>query len=89
FTFTIKVDGTKTITEYSYVDGSTEGYGNQMAQAAKDLTGKSLADVQGYLNNAGGVLNTGATRSNELCYNAAAFALANYDAIINAAKEGN
>lgn len=89
FTLTIKVDGTKTITEYSYVDGSTESYGNQMAQAAKDLTGKSLADVQGYLSNAGGVLNTGATRSNELCYNAAAFALANYETILNAAKEGN
>ncbi|MDE5765956.1 MAG: hypothetical protein K2I17_02160 [Clostridia bacterium] len=89
FTLTIKVDGTKKITAYSYVDGSTESYGNQMAQAAKDLTGKSLADVQGYLNNAGGELNTGATRSNELCYNAAAFALANYEKIISAAKEGN
>ena len=90
FTFTIKVDGTKTITEYSIdVNGSTGTYGNQMAQAAKDLTGKNLADVQGYLNNAGGVLNTGATKSNERCYNAAAFALANYEKILNAAKEGN
>ena len=90
FTLTIKVDGTKTITAYSIdVNGSTGSYGSQMAQAAKDLTGKSLADVQGYLNNAGGVLNTGATKSNERCYNAAAFALANYDTIINAAKEGN
>ncbi len=90
FTLTIKVDGSKTITAYSIdVNGSTGSYGSQMAEAAKDLTGKSLADVQGYLNNAGGVLNTGATKSNERCYNAAAFALANYETILNNAKEGN
>ncbi|MDE6790387.1 MAG: hypothetical protein K2J61_01565 [Clostridia bacterium] len=90
FTFTIKVDGTKKITAYNIdVNGSTGSYASQMAQAAKDLTGKSLEDVQGYLNNAGGVLSTGATKSNERCYNAAAFALANYEKILNAAKEGN
>lgn len=91
FTFTIKVDGSKTVTEYSIdVNGSTGSYGNSMAAAAKDLTGKTLEEIKGYLNNSpAGSLNTGATKSNERCYNAAAFALANYEAILNAEKEGN
>jgi len=91
FTFTIKVDGTKTITEYSIdVNGSTGSYGSSMSATARDLTGKTLEEIEGYLNNSpAGSLNTGATKSNERCYNAAAFALANYEAILNAEKEGN
>lgn len=91
FTFKIKVDATKKITAYSIVvNGSSGAYGNSMAAAAKDLNGKSLDDVLGYLNNTpSGTLNTGATKSNELCYNAAAFALANYETILNTEKEGD
>lgn len=91
FTFTIKVDATKTVTEYKIdKNGSTGNYGNSMAEAAKDLTGKTLDEIVGFLaNNPTGSLNTGATKSNERCYNAAAFALANYETILNSEKEGN
>lgn len=94
FKINITVDATKKITAYEIThngceedgDKSAEDYKNDMAPQALDLTGATLDDVNAYLNNdPAGSLSTGATRSNELCYHAAKFALANYDAIL--AKE--
>lgn len=98
FTIKIKVDASATIKEYSIEgngceeDGehSAQDYIDKMSAQAKDLTGKTLADITGYLNDSaqGGTLHTGATRSNELCYNAAAFALANYTACLTTPSKG-
>ncbi len=97
FKIDITVNADKTISYYKITaDGcepssehTAEDYQNNMTAEAKDLTGKTLADIDGYLADdaEGGKLHTGATRSNELCYHAAKFALANYDAVI--AKEAN
>ena len=95
FTLTIKVakeNEVAVITEYTIVvNGSTSGYGEEMAEQANNLTGKKLADVEGYLadTDVGGALMTGATKSNTLCYKAAAFALANYDTCLSTPKGGN
>ncbi|MGN0824488.1 MAG: hypothetical protein ACI4MB_05405 [Candidatus Coproplasma sp.] len=95
FTLTIKVakeNDVAVITEYTIVtNGSTNGYDEEMAEQANDLTGKKLADVEGYLADTavGGALMTGATKSNTLCYKAAAFALANYDTCLTTPKGGN
>ena len=88
FTLEIKVDGTGKITAYTII---TDDYMDMMSTLAKDLTGKTLADIEGYLadNSDNGTLHTGATRSNELCYHAAAFALSNYAACLETPKEGN
>ena len=100
FTFTIKVkevEGKVQITAYEITtNGSTSrgdtNYSDLMSEQAKNLVGKTLADIEGYLADAktkddGSVLNTGATRSNELCYYAAAFALSNYYAFSATAAE--
>lgn len=94
FTFTIKVTkegDTAKITEYTIVtNGSTAGFEASMAQQAKNLNGKTLAEVSTLLNGTeAGSLTTGATYSNQHCYKAAAFALANYDACLNSPKGGN
>lgn len=99
FTLEIKVDGTGKITAYTIItngcaeDGhfTADDYMDMMSTLAKDLTGKTLADIEGYLadNSDNGTLHTGATRSNELCYHAAAFALSNYAACLETPKEGN
>lgn len=94
FNITIHVapeGGVKKITQYEITqNGSSvmpdKNYGELMSPQALDLNGKTLADIQGYMANEGGVLNTGATISNNHCYYAAAFALVNYDRII---KGGN
>lgn len=88
FTVTLTVDGDKTIKNYAIVtNGSTsDSYVASMSEKAKNLNGKSLDEVIAYLGNDGGELNTGATRSNTLCYNAAAFALGNYE---KALERGN
>lgn len=90
FHITIHVDGSGTITEYVVlVNGSSteehagEDYGNMMSPQALNLKGKTLEDVEGYLENKGGVLSTGATRSNTVCYEAAAYALTEYEKIMN------
>lgn len=94
FTIQIKTDGTKiaddgfTIT----VNGSTaQKYIDKMSAEAKNLAGKTLDEIKGYLadTTSGGALVTGATKSNELCLHAAAFALANYQACLNSPKGGN
>lgn len=90
FHITIHVDGSETITEYEILhngssteeDGAEEDYGNMMSPQVRDLKGKTLADIEGYLDNKGGVLETGATRSNTVCYEAAAYALTMYDKIM-------
>lgn len=94
FTIEIKTDGTKIADDgFTIVtDGSTsQNYKDKMSETAKNLGGKTLEDIQGYLadNSQGGALVTGATRSNELCFNAAAFALANYSRCLGSPKGGN
>lgn len=97
FKITVKVDQTKTITDYVIPpdgNGSTGKYGDKMsALIGEQLKGKTLADIEGYLDLNDGtpddVINTGATKSNQLCYEAAAFALANYDKLVGAAEGGN
>ena len=97
FTLKIKVNkvgGTPTVSEYEIAtNGSTAGYGSKMSEAAKNLVGKTLADIEkifadeeGLGEGAGENLHSGATRSNELCYYAAEFALANYDKCLEADK---
>lgn len=92
FKLSIKVElvgEVATITEYSITkngsttDNGTE-YKDKMATQAKNLTGRTLAEVEAYLadTTAGGALKTGATNSNTHCYEAAAFALANYSAFV-------
>lgn len=91
FNITIHVNvdnGVKKITEYEITqNGSSvmpdKNYGELMSPQALDLNGKTLADIQGYIAGNGDVLHTGATISNNHCYYAAAFALSNYDRIIN------
>ncbi len=94
FTITLTVDGDKTVKNYVIAtNGSTaEKYINDMSAVAKDLNGKSLQEVEGYLASDSGdttILHTGATKSNTLCYQAAAFALANYDTCLTTPKGGN
>lgn len=94
FTIVIKTNGTKILGDGFTIttDGSTsQNYKDKMSETAKNLGGKTLQDIQGYLsdNSQGGELVTGATRSNELCYNAAAFALANYSRCLGSPKGGN
>ena len=77
FTISISVGEDKKISAYHVdVNGTSDGWGDK--QTDIELTGKSLADIEGYLNDAG-VVETGATLSNILYFNAAAFALANYE----------
>ena len=91
FNITVHVNvdnGVKKITEYEITqNGSSvmpdKNYGELMSPQALDLNGKTLADIQGYIAGNGDVLHTGATISNNHCYYAAAFALSNYDRIIN------
>ncbi len=100
FKITVKVDASKTITEYTITKNGCEGdheeyeaedYQNMMSDTVKNLTGKTLTDIEGYLADTSkdGVLHTGATKSNELCYHAAAFALANYDRVLQQEQGGN
>lgn len=95
FHFTIKVDASGTLTEYiiltngsSTEEESGEDYGSLMSPQAVNLKGKTLVDIESYLDNADGVLITGATRSNQRCYEAAAYALTEYDRIMNPDKGG-
>lgn len=87
FTLTIKVDAVATVatvTEFKIeTNGSTsDNYKNKMAAVEENITGKNLTEIEAYLalndGTADDVINTGATKSNVLCYEAAAFALANY-----------
>lgn len=96
FKLQITVGADKTIASYSVVaNGSTAGYGNSMADVAAAMTGKSLSEVEILIapamtdgkydpskEESGNAINTGATKSNFLCYYAGAFALANYDKCI-------
>ncbi len=93
FEITIKVDGTKTITDYTITkNGSTTPeWEAKMSAEAKNLVGKSLSDIETIVNpfvkedgsyDASAELKTGASRSNFLCYMAGAFATANYDKAI-------
>lgn len=99
FHFTIHVDGSGTITEYVIVhngssteeDGAEEEYADLMSSQALNLKGKTLEDIEGYLNDNknGGALKTGATRSNTVCFYTAAYALTMYESIINPDAGGN
>ena len=97
FTISIKVNkinNTAEITAFEIITNGSTGdkWSNQMSEALKDMVGKTLADIEEILADErskedNGTLHTGATRSNELCFNAAAFALANYDECIKADKK--
>lgn len=94
FTITLTVDSDEIIKNYTIVTyGSTsQDYIDKMSANAKNLNGKTLQDVLDCLaaeDDDAAVLHTGATRSNTLCYSAAAFALANYDVCKTAPKGGN
>lgn len=96
------VNGTPTTTAYEIPDdprgnGSSlmpdKDYAEDMSQTAlTGLNNKTLADIEGYLADerpSGGVLHTGATNSNQTCYEAAAYALTTYEKIISGAEGGN
>ncbi|MDE7086588.1 MAG: hypothetical protein K2O67_00160 [Clostridia bacterium] len=93
FGFVITVDASKTVKSCEMTKNgcTSDYYYENMHENAKNLVGKSLADIESYLtdDDDGGNLKTGATKSNELCYEAAAFALANYDLVIASAQGGN
>ena len=78
FEITITVaDGA--ITEYEItVNGSTsDHFAEIMSTVAKNMVGQTLEQLEAYLE--GDEIQSGATRSNELCVNAGLFALANVD----------
>ena len=78
FEITIPVaDGA--ITEYEItVNGSTsDHFAEIMSTVAKNMVGQTLEQLEAYLE--GDEIQSGATRSNELCVNAGLFALANVD----------
>ena len=96
-----KVNGVITTTGYNIVKngsspifpGNDTDYATKMSETAKNLNGKTLADIQTYLADErtkedGGVLHTGATNSNTLCYECAAFALSNYDKALSQYSQG-
>ncbi len=99
------VNGTPTVTAYEIPEGGNGSspvypgndtdYKTLMSETAlSGLNNKTLADIEGYLDderpkNEGGVLHTGATNSNQTCYEAAAYALTMYEKIINGAEGGN
>lgn len=87
FTLTIKVDAVETVATVTQFKIETNGstsdkYKDKMAAVEENITGKNLTEIEAYLalndGTADDVINTGATKSNVLCYEAAAFALANY-----------
>lgn len=98
FTISVKVKMINidpTITDYKIIvngsstveDGADQDYAGLMSAAIVNIIGKNLTDIKSYLADEAGALKTGATRSNELCFNAAAFALANYEKCLEANKE--
>lgn len=90
FTIKVSVDEAKTIKAYEIThNGSTEGYDTQMSEELKNLVGKNLDQVKALLNSVTTGASSGARLSNELCFNAAAFALANYDLALTFDKGGN
>jgi len=89
--FTVTVGEDKKISAFTLEDSAyanPESFGDKVDATLKDGTyfvGKALADITGVLNEEGKAtltgtsLATGATRSTELFFRAAAYALANYD----------
>lgn len=101
FNITIHVapdGGVNKITRYEITkNGSSvmpdKNYGELMSPQALALNGKTLTEIQSYMaddrtKEEGGVLHTGATISNNHCYYAAAFALANYDKVLTEYSQG-
>lgn len=91
FEITITVDENKQITEYEItVNGSTSDntgyYGDKMSTVAKNMIGYTQSELEAYLDSDD--LETGATRSNELCVYAGLFATANYDLALAEYGEG-
>lgn len=94
FDIDIVVGNDGRITKYEIVkNGSTGGYDGSMLNAIKDgklFVGKNIDDILALINGtsteipypSSGDLKTGATQSNFLCANAAAFAAANYSKLI-------
>lgn len=87
FELTVKVDKESDVAKITEchitVNGSTnDNYKNKMANVEELITGKNLSEIEAYIalndSTKDDVINTGATKSNVLCYEAAAFALANY-----------
>lgn len=102
FKINILVNGEGAIESFAIAEdgnGSTAGYGSSMKPEILDgtfFTGLKLADLVALLGEgmefpSGSAINTGATQSNYLCVYAAAFATANYGALLDAdsnAEEG-
>lgn len=94
FTIDITVDSTKTIKYFNIETNGSNGtdrndgipYEDKMSETAKNLTGQTQATLEAMLND--GSLETGATRSNTLCVQAALFATANYDLARSEYSEG-
>lgn len=93
FRITIKVDATKKITAYTITENgsTTPEWEAKMSAEAKNLVGKSLADIVALVDpfttddgsyDSSAELKTNATKSNFLCYTSGAFATANYDKVI-------
>lgn len=90
-----KVNGKATTTDYKIVEngsspifpGNDTDYKTLMSEIAKNLSGKTLADIESYIALNDGtkddVINTGATNSNLTCYEAVAYALSKYEEIID------
>ena len=90
-----KENGVNKITKYEIVqngsspifDGNPTDYKELMSTTALALNGKTLDEIKGFIalndKTKDEVINTGATISNCHCYYAAAFALANYDKVLN------
>jgi hypothetical protein len=103
FSITVKVGADKKVTEFAITkNGSTSGFETSMLSDIENMIkGKSLEEITPYIagaldadgkftESAGNTINTHATRSNFLCFYAAAFALANYDtALVDFSEGGN
>lgn len=102
FTIDVTVDENGIISDYDIIkNGSTSGYESKMLASILDgslFIGKDIEGIKGILQNGadlgtigslnGSDLITGATQSNYLCLNAAAFAAANYNTIISMEQGG-
>lgn len=102
FIIAITVDVSKTVTKITEYEIKQNGssvipdkgvdYTQDMSQTAYNLKDKTLEDIKGYLalndDVKDDVINTGATLSNTLCYESAAFALANYEKALAQFAEG-
>ena len=95
FTFGVTVSADKTIKSIEIIKaGSVSGgkltaeqYNALVQEQAENAVGKDLEYFASIINGDKSQITTGATRSNTLCIYAGAFALANYDLVINGGEK--